>query len=121
MHPPRDPAPRCHRVSRAPSAPETAAPGSAATPDMPATLLPLARPHSTAAAQVLRPPGTSSHTTGNRNATSLSPQVWPVPRLGLVPAPAAVSDRFAAAVGLQHHRHRFAQVPAGWPLPLLDR
>src|SRR3546814_212634 len=88
---------------------------------MPATLLPLARPHSTAAAQALRPPGTSSQTTGNRNAASLSPQVLPVARLGLVPAPAAVSDRLAADVGLQHHRTRFAQVHAGGQLPLLGR
>src|SRR3546814_15577616 len=88
---------------------------------MPATLLPLARPHSTAAAQALRPPGTSSQTTGNRNAASLSPQVLPVARLGLVPAPAAVSDRLAADVGLQPHRTRFAQVHAGGQLPLLGR
>src|SRR3546814_20311368 len=86
---------------------------------MPATLLPLARPHSTAAAQALRPPGTSSQTTGTRNAASLSPQVLPVARLGLVPAPASVSARLAAELGLQHHPTRFPQVPAGGPLPLL--
>src|SRR3546814_3133353 len=38
-----------------------------------------------------------------------------------VPAPAAVSDRLAADVGLQHHRTRFAQVHAGGQLPLPGR
>src|SRR3546814_14093623 len=49
------------------------------------------------------------------------PTVLPVARLGLVPATAAVSDRLAADVGLQHHRARVALVQAGGQLAFRGR